>query len=315
VFKEHFIADKLLDLEKNPFKEIKENEKIFTFLKNLWIHNFNKIGFAIIPEQMFQVLKEEQNFESALQQIEEIFQNKDFKRHARRSRRFGTKMSFSYELIRPYVQNQTSFLDFGCGKMALLRRLAKEKTSFQKLYGYDPASNPGEINFDQRVEFITTIKDLESLSNIDIVHASYVFHHLTAEEIRVAFKVIHKILKPGGIFIFIDEAFPEEFSMFNLQFSIEKLNSIGYQINNTLTEEFNSLNEKERFLTIYLNDVLINLKNLTYMPWTFEYRSLEEWRREIESFGFIKNEEYFFGIAENERLKQGITSLQLYKKL
>lgn len=315
-FKSFFSEKEISDIQKNPINLFVEYSTCTDFIYRLWLNNFLKVGFPEIPDRLFGILKKSssKNFDETLHELQNVFDtHKEFKRQARRSRRFGVKMNFGFDLIRPYItQNTKQFLDFGCGKMALLRRLAKENIPIKKLYGFDPASNPGEVNFDTRAEFINTIEKLNGLESLDLIHTSFVFHHLTKREIEESLNILHEVLKNNGIFVFIEESFSTDVTLESV--SSQKLKDIGYATHKELTELFEKLTVKERLLAIYMNDVLINLKNLSYMPWTFEYRDLEGWRSIIESRGFTMVEEYSFGIVENDRLKQGLTSMQVFRK-
>jgi SAM-dependent methyltransferase len=306
-FSEHFSPEETSLLLDKPFLALKRDNETFQLLKKLWEFNFNSIGFSHIVDSMFSAIAESEGHDKSMiaENINLILTDKDFKRYARRSRRFSPKMNYQYNLIKNYLKNCKSILDFGCGKMALLRRIARENLEIENLFGYDPGSRPDYIDFDSRVKFFESLDEVTNVGSIDIVYCSFVFHHLTPDGIEQSLSVIYDVLKTGGKFIFLEESFPENKNSF-LRYSIET--------NMELTEEFNKLPVKKKFLAIYVNDVLCNLKNLSYMPWTMEYKSTDEWARIITGRGFRTEKELFLGITESGRLKQGITSLQIFTK-
>jgi SAM-dependent methyltransferase len=315
-FKKYFGNDELTFIQNHIFETIKNSLDITKFLETLWKSNFEDIGFGFLVDEMFEIIEKSAGKKDGevIQQIETIFLNKDFKRYARKSRKnTGSKMQFGYELVKNYLNGANTFLDFGAGKLALIRRIARENPNIQKFYGFDPGSNPDYISFDERVEFINDFDKLKNLKNIDVIYSSFVFHHLTAEEIDNSLKLIKSILAPNGKFILVEESFPIE-STFELENNSKaKLESLGYSLNKEASKLFEKLSTKEKFLAIYLNDVLINLKNLSYMPWTFEYKSMEEWRKLLKDYGFELDEEYAFGLIDSKRLKQGLTTMQVFR--
>ncbi len=287
-FKNFFNREEFNNLKENPFTYILESKEVFDFLNELWIFNFERIGFKEIPHQIFNYLQKnnKNNTKVIAEEIQKIIDsNKEFKRYARRSRRHSAKMSFQFDLVKEFIDNKKTFLDFGCGKMALLRRLAKEELLDKVYYGYDPNVELEYYDFHSNVKFISNKQELLKIHKVDIAYTSFVLHHLSAEEIKSSLTLIHSILKPEGKLIVIEESFYRN-NVNYLKSPLLEFNNIVFKQNEKLNNYFFKLSTKEKFLSIYLNDVLNNLKNLHYMPWTLEYKSMEEWRSIIESKGF-----------------------------
>lgn len=316
-FDNYFSKEELADLKIKPFTFFYTHPRVTAFLIDIWKSNFKKIGFEELPVGMFEIILDSQNktSEEIISIINAHFNaNRDFKRHARKSRKSVQKMDFGASLLAPHMTDTQSILDYGCGRMALLRRLARIDTKLKHLYGFDPGSLPEYVDFDPRAQYFSEINEVEKLESIDLVHSSYVFHHLTKDEIQQSLHTIRKVLKPGGRFILIEETFPVEDIELKTSEGCQFLSSLGFDLHIDLTQKFSSLSTKNKFLAILLNDILANLKNLSYMPWTFEYNTMEEWRRIVENQQFRLEYEYYCGIPRTERLKQGLTSLMVFRK-
>ena len=144
-----------MSINKSLQSKVLENlhdENIYNFLKILWIHNFESIGFGYIAENIFEDLKKVQKFEEIIEILENNFADKDLKRFNRKTRKHGKLNEFTYSLIKPSLSNINSYLDFGCGKMGLIRRVVKENhNNIQKIYGFEPNVIMAYLPKDERV--------------------------------------------------------------------------------------------------------------------------------------------------------------------
>ena len=301
-FKELFLDFEIDELKSNVFQCLKDTPEVLEFIQELWENNFHTFGLKDSAKGAFESIKN--NFLVSDLDYNNLFTNtlktQEYKKHRRKSFLSAEKMDFQYSLLESYLQNASSFLDFGSGKLATLRKICSNNQNIQKLYGFDPNSNPRFTSSDPRISFITKLKDLKNLKDLDIIYSSLVLHHLTPEELDQSLKVIFNCLKSGGKFILIEEGFPEELDEELLKVSHEKLNSFGYSMNEQLVAKFENFTDREKFLVIYFNDYLINLGNLNYMPWTFEYRDLDSWVQLVEEYNFKLEEKYYFGIIKNK---------------
>ena len=106
-----------------------------------------------------------------------------------------------------YIDNIDNVLEWGCGVARVVRHLPKYLSKESKVYGCD--INPSMIEWD-----ISNIPDINfSLSSylppltyrdnqFDVVYAYSIFTHIEAEYQLDWIKEIHRIIKPGGIFLF-----------------------------------------------------------------------------------------------------------------
>jgi hypothetical protein len=299
-------------IKMNFLQQINSYPKVFNFIHNLWVNNFKNFGFEYLVEKIFEEIKTVDNFDNLIIRIDEILRDKEFKKFNRKSFSQSKFKAFQFEIVKPFLDKAESILDFGCGKMALIRRISKED-DFEKikiLAGYDPNLEINYKDFDSRAVFYNRKSDLIG-KKFDLIISSFVLHHMTKDEIEENLNLINSILTENGKFILIEESFDGKFPNFD---SIEFLKNTDFEISSELTQEFLDLTLEQKFLAIYLNDILINYRNLDYIPWTNQYKTMIEWRSLCEKYGFKFEKEYFFGIINKGRLKQGITSTQTFSK-
>jgi len=315
-FKDCFTQEEIGQIQKNNIQTLLTHPKVLTALETLWRYNYKQIGFEYIAINIFECIRsaEGKSDEAVFQEITRKYKDPVFLEHCKDTRMKKVKMSFTYDCIVPYLHTAKSFLDFGCGRLALIRRLVQENTSLQHLYGFDPKSNPSNLGIDPRVAFIDSLNQVEKLQNIDIVFTSFVFHHLTDQEIQNSLYTIQNILKENGLFIFLDETFALDDTSETHATVIDFLDSIHYERNKDIDEIFRTLTTQDKFLFIYLNDLLNNLKHMHYMPWTFQYHTMENWKQIFEQHNFTLLHHYDLGIVKSDRLKQGISGLMIIQK-
>jgi len=96
-----------------------------------------------------------------------------------------------------------------------------------------------------------------------------------------------------------EEITPQEIKKYLAKFNLELSEA---------TEGFLRLSREDRIKFLFLNDWLMNLQN-AYMPWTLQYRSMEEWTTLIQSVGFQEEESHFLGAIKHRKRKQGMTAI------
>lgn len=288
---------------------LQRKSEVYKFIRDLWLNNFDGVGFKNLAQRIFEEVLRKKSFAELKIQIEDILNDKRFKKQSRNSRKKGNLNSFQLDILTDYLKEAESLLDFGCGKMSLLRQISKgDFSNIKTLAGYDPKSNPSYIDFDPRARFFDKLCDLKD-QKFDLVTSTFVMHHLTQVEIQQSFEVIKSCLNPGGKFILIEESFGE--NMPNRD-SINYLAKLGYEINLDLTGRFMEMSREDQMQILFINDVLINYKNLDYIPWTKKYKTISEWKNLAEKSSFIFDKSYFFGFIKKGRLKQGITSMLVF---
>lgn len=95
------------------------------------------------------------------------------------------------------AQNQGALLDYGCGDGTFLREM---QPHFQTVIGYEPAAaHAANLSQQLRRPITSDVADLESewAGKLDVVTAHFVLEHV--EDLRRAFAVFQKVLKPGGL--------------------------------------------------------------------------------------------------------------------
>ena len=301
----------LPNLTQQVYKDL-QNEEILNFLKEIWLSNFYNSGFEFIPEKIFKRIPEAKNFNEILSIIEEEFGNREFKKFNRKKRKEGNLNAFGYKIIEESLKKSKSYLDFGCGRMALIRRICREDLpDLEKIYGYDPKAQMEYIAFDQkdRVSFLDKIREVKELENIDLITINYVLHHLTNEELNEALETCRKILSKDGEIIILEESFYEE-QITSLPSYFLTFQNIS---NQELNQKFQKLNKETKLKILFLNDVLLNYKNLDYMPWTMNYKSIDEWRTTFQEKGFEVKEVQDFGFLKGQKQKGGTVSMMVLK--
>lgn len=286
-----------------------QNDNNLVFIKNIWLGNFAGSGFEYIPENIFTRIQAAKDFSEILKIIEEEFQDKDFKKFNRNRRKEGGLNEFGYGLMAKEISNISSYLDFGCGRMALVRRVCREDLpKLKNVYGYDPKAEIGYLDFDRenRVSFLREINEVKELKDIDLVTINYVLHHLSDAELKEAMEVCREILSKGGEVMVLEESFWDAAPAGQNSNQEENLFPQAPQkTNQTLNNSFNKLSKETKKEILFLNDVLLNFKNLSYMPWTKNYKSIEEWTKIFQEYGFKIKAIEDFGFLKGQKLKGG----------
>ena len=201
-------------------------------------------------------------------------------------------------------------LDFGCGKLALLKELAQSNPHLEKLIGVDLKSHPVLEGLDRRLEFQRDLQGVQK-DSVDLAIIKLVLHHLeSVDEIEEILKDIKKVLRPGGRLIIFEESFPlasceiVEIKKYLAEFNLELSEA---------TVDFLHLSEADKINFLFLNDWLMNVQN-SYMPWTGLYQSIEDWKFLGEELGFTEKEVHFLGAIAHRKRKQGMTAYLVWEK-
>ena len=131
---------------------------------------------------------------------------------------FG-KMKKVYDQIDLYISPDMTVLDLGCGTGSLLLRAALKGAAVK---GID--INPEMLNIcrsrvkDANLENKVTLQEKgvaelsdEQSTSYDIVMSGLCFSELSNDEISFTLKEVHRLLKPEGLLIIIDEVIPTNF--------------------------------------------------------------------------------------------------------
>jgi len=111
--------------------------------------------------------------------------------------------------LRP-AQNNSRLLDIGCGNYPLFLT----SLDFSEKYGLDKL-NPADVSDEIKNEGITLVNcDIEKTGKLpfdddyfDAVTMLAVFEHIEPNELVTIHREIHRILKPGGIYVMTTPAF------------------------------------------------------------------------------------------------------------
>ena len=145
------------------------------------------------------------------------------------------------DLVRSHLQSDARVLDLGCGRGGLVEQLNHPLT---KITGVDP----DELSLkEHRLALPRTVGMSDVLpfaaNSFDVVFASWLLEHL--ERPLSTFAQISRVLKPGGVFVFITPNTAHPLSVLNRglgRFS---------QLQGRLVEQFYGREEADAFPTYY----------------------------------------------------------------
>ena len=121
------------------------------------------------------------------------------KEYKRLNPSWSDSLSIYRNLIDAETGPNTRLLDVGCGRGEFLKNIYR-KTAYA--YGIDPDEAAIKENNYIQNKFVGTVEKLPFDSNFfDLVVMCWVLEHL--ENPALAFKEIHRVLKPGGQIIFL----------------------------------------------------------------------------------------------------------------
>lgn len=298
---------------RNPL-QILQNEAVLGVLRQIWENNhINLTDPQSFAGEFFTFLKNKANEDAINPEELRVFYEQKLKEYKIPGRKGEKTQDILEKAMAADLGQAQKILDFGCGKLTLLKMVAENHPQLVELVGVDAGSAPSMINLDERIKFVRTAGDNIPLETgqFDVVVSKLVFHHLADEAMILNFfREIKRVLRPSGKFYFFEETFSEQVT--DLNASEKYLQQFGLRMNVRVTEDFLQLAEVDKLQLLFLNDWLMNLKNLSYMPWSFQYKTLEEWTRLAETAGLQKTEEHFIGVLAEKKRKQGVSALLVF---
>jgi SAM-dependent methyltransferase len=113
-------------------------------------------------------------------------------------RNIATKTS----LLRPFIREDATFLEFGSGDCRFVFAMAGQ---FREVYAVDIADQIGP-EVDRPGNFHLTVYDGYDLdlpaNSIDVAFSDQLIEHLHPEDTAAHFKLVQRLLKPGGVYLF-----------------------------------------------------------------------------------------------------------------
>ena len=118
-------------------------------------------------------------------------------------------------------QHNLKILDVACGPGKLPRLLAQQQGPCCHITGIDidpemvakASEETKQYSLNQQITILqgdcTKLHELFAPATFDVVIESLMFHHLTDSQKRAAVAEIKRVLKPGGVFYFVDWVKPE----------------------------------------------------------------------------------------------------------
>lgn len=301
------------EILKNPLVILK-NEAVLGALKKLWANNhLNLENPEKFSEDFFAHLRNQyaEAETASPREILKYYKNK-IKEHRTQVVSDDFLKNTHIELFRKELAAAEAILDFGCGKLAFLKNVALENRNIQKLIGVDFKSRPDLRDIDSRIVFLPMESETKISvgdDSVDLVFAKSVLHHLESEEdILEILAEIKRVLKDGGKFVLFEESFPDSSAAERIIAEAERyLDKYGMKLADVATKDFLRLARAEKFQFLFLNDWLMNLQNAGYMPWTGQYKTMEEWISLAAQVGFRCAEKHFLGALQKRKRKQGMT--------
>jgi SAM-dependent methyltransferase len=305
------------NLLKNPL-QILQSEAVLAVLRKLWANNHvNLENPDKFIADFFAFLRERRCEEDVDSKSIHAFYERKLKEHRIVAALKKEKtVDILSEALRAGLVRAERILDFGCGKLTFLKIVAEQNSQLKKLVGIDAGSRPNLENTDTRIEFVqSTGESLPiEMADFDIVVSKLVFHHLKDEEEILKFLgEIRRIMKPGGKFYLMEESFPQKIKTDLIKETRNYLKQFDMCLAEEVTADFLNLTKEEKLELLFLNDWLMNLKNLDYMPWTFQYKTMEDWASLGKAAGFASCEKHFIGIVADKKRKQGVSALLIFE--
>jgi len=298
------------EILKNPLLALRQKE-VFLALKKHWLGNHENLSRPEkFVEEFFDFLKKESLQDEVSEKKIKKFYHRKLAEYWDENLSKQKPKDMFFEIVEDELQDAKIILDFGCGKLAFLKEIAKNNQTVERLVGIDPKSQPIMENIDPRIEFGRSLDEVES-SSADVAIVKLVLHHLNdAQEAQTIFSRLGRVLRPGGRLIIFEESFPDgacdisEVEKYLANFKLEM---------SEVTADFLKLSRESKANFLFLNDWLMNVQN-AYMPWTGLYGSMEEWKELIEPSGFKEKEAHFLGAIKHRKRKQGMTAYLVFSK-
>lgn len=175
-----------------------------------------------------------------------------------------------------------TIVDIGAGDNSLGKEIIEKCAKVTKVIGID--IDDSGVYKNQRLEFIKMMNegkiDLEECAHVVIFRFS--LHHMKRDIQKKLLNEAYRILKKDGILIIIEDTFSgEQTPVFD----------------NESQEEFMKLGSTEKYIkAMSYMDASSCFLFKEVMPFTFGFRSIEEWKELIFNCGFRSIESCFWGI-------------------
>lgn len=289
----------------NPLSLL-QSKDVLEVLKKHWTFNHEKL---IDPEEFVEDFFASIKELTHSREINKVYQKK-LKEYRDINLSFEKPGDMFLEIVEKDLLGVRTVLDFGCGKLVFLKNIAENNKNIEKLIGIDSKSQPDLKDSDERISFFRNLEEIED-SSVDLIIIKLVLHHLNSEQIaRDIFSDLKRVLRPSGKLIVFEESFPD--AICDLTEVRKNLSEFKLELSEA-TADFLQLAREDRIKFLFLNDWLMNLQN-AYMPWTLQYKSMEEWRDLIESVGFREKEARFLGAIKHRKRKQGMTAELIFSR-
>lgn len=298
------------EIMKKPLLILRKKD-ILDVLKKHWLGNHENLSRPEeFVEDFFDFLKKESMQHEVSEKKIKKFYNRKLAEYWDKDLYLQKPKDMFLEIMENELQDARTILDFGCGKLAFLKEIAKNNKDIEDLVGVDALSQPVLDGLDPRIRFRRSLEEVEN-SSIDLAVVKLVMHHLNnVHEAADVFDNLAMILKPGGKLVIFEESFPDE--KYKISETEKYLAKFKMEMSET-TADFLQLSREDKVEFLFLNDWLMNLQNV-YMPWTGMYGSMEEWKRLAESSGLKEKEEHFLGAIKHRKRKQGMTAMLVFEK-
>lgn len=298
------------EIMKKPLLILRKKE-ILAALKKQWLNNHENLSRPEeFVEDLFDFLKKESMQDEISEKKIKKFYNRKLAEYWDKDLPKQKPKDMFLEIMESALQDVKTILDFGCGKLAFLKEIAKNNKEIEDLAGVDALSQPALDGLDPRIRFRRSLDEIEN-SSIDLAVVKLVMHHLNnVHEAMDVFSSLAMVLKPGGKLVIFEESFPDQ------AYKISKTEKYLAKFNMEMSEataDFLRLSREDKIEFLFLNDWLMNLQNV-YMPWTGMYGSIEEWKQLAESAGLKERESHFLGAIKHRKRKQGMTAMLVFEK-
>lgn len=198
-----------------------------------------------------------------------------------RARKFDYYAQYLSEHVRPGV-----LVDIGAGDIQLVDNLVSNSAGITDAYATDifPSnlvSKRHNVHFVvQESETATPFED----NAADTIIISTMLHHMQPNARQKLLRHVFSVLKPGGVFLLVEDSFPEDAPLANSE----------------LEHAFLSLTKNQRMQCLYFLDWWGNrlMKNRPEIPLPCTFKTIDEWHAYLQGFGFEDMQAEFYGFPE-----------------
>lgn len=126
--------------------------------------------------------------------------------HSRLTRRNSEQMTLEanrnkLSLIRDFIDEETVFVEIAPGDCRFCREMARH---VRRVYGIDISDQSGDVDLPENFELIVYDGyDLEfERDSVDVAFSDQLIEHFHPEDTELHFRLVHRILKKNGIYVF-----------------------------------------------------------------------------------------------------------------